>query len=84
MIFGSVIGLTISLIFSQPSDQSDLLTFSIAMLGLGTSAGHLVDRFRTSINRCGKVTFGLWEFLVIVTILAIMIVTIQVFPKMLV
>ena len=83
MIFGGITAVTISIMFLKASDVWDLITFSIAMTGLGISAGHLLDRLRTSFGQRGRAAFGLWEFLVIVSILAMMIVTIRVFPAVL-
>ena len=84
LVFGSVIGLTVGLIFiiEAPND-ANAREFAIAMLGCGMAAGHLLDRYRVATARGNKVRFGVWEFLIVVAMLAISIVALRDFAALL-
>lgn len=85
-VFGIIMGLALSLIFFDPKELTRFsntmfvivpITFA-TFLGL---IGHVFDRLRVQRRRTGKLSIGIWEFLILAMLPVIFILTKDLIPR---
>ncbi len=73
LILGGVLGFSVGTIFVAGAWGNPLaITAPVPFAGIGALCGHFIDRLRMHYRHTGKISFGVWEFLVLVPIPALM------------
>lgn len=73
LIFGAVIGGTLGLVSLHASERILSMVMIANLTICGGLIGHLIDRFRSSWRKFGRVRFGVLECLLFVTLVAFLL-----------
>lgn len=73
LIFGAVIGGTLGLVSLHASDRILSMVMIANLTVCGGLIGHLIDRFRSTHRKFGRIRFGVLECLLFITLVAFLL-----------
>ena len=84
LVFGIAVSLTLSFILvADELDHYLALTIPLTFGVIGASLGHVMDRLRMRYRQTGRLEIGVWEYLVLATIPAMVALAWKLLPQIL-
>lgn len=82
MIFGLIVGLTLGIVFVMDAWQHRLsFTIPLTFTSIGGLLGHFYDRMLGRHRQTGKWGIGVWEFLIIASVPALILLAVKLVPE---